>query len=163
MLRLSPRVEQDGAAVSADAQGVSSTGVSARRERFQGIQRFGRSGIHEDAAMPASTPSPDSWTTTERVCTHLGIGARTLRALMADTPAHAERPWVNISGGSRPTYRWRLADVDGWVREVEGARSPTATTGRPPAPARRRSTTATPATTGSNLKLLADELTKRRG
>ena len=113
--------------------------------------------------MPASTPSPDSWTTTERVCTHLDIGVRTLRALMADTPAHAERPWVNISGGSRPTYRWRLAEVDEWVRKVEAARSPSATATRPAAPARRRSTTGTPATTGPNLKLLADELTKRRG
>lgn len=113
--------------------------------------------------MPGPTPPASPWTTTERVCAHLGIGIRTLRALMRDTPADVEPPWVNVGASRRPTYRWRLADVDAWVRAVSAERGGGITGASPQAtrPVRQRRAPPAPAT-GTNLKLLACELTGGR-
>lgn len=63
------------------------------------------------------------WVSTEVVLEHLGgIGRRTLRAMMRDTPA-AGLPgegdvWFDIGTGRRRVWKWDLACVDEWAKGV---------------------------------------------
>lgn len=59
----------------------------------------------------------------QAACDLLGISRDTLRKLMVSTPAHIQRPWVNIGVGVRPTYRWNLVDVPRWLQEVDAWRT----------------------------------------
>ena len=57
--------------------------------------------------------------TTKDVLEYLNITEPTLRKLMKRTPEGAFRPWLNISTGKRPLYRWHMGRIDEWVQEVQ--------------------------------------------
>ena len=58
------------------------------------------------------------WCTHKEVLQHLGVHSRTLTRAMAATPAHIQRPWVDMGSGSKPHYRWDSRRIDRWWSEV---------------------------------------------
>ena len=56
-----------------------------------------------------------AWVSTRQAAEHLGLAPRTL-IRMALTAGAAPAPMAAV-GGRRPTYRWKLALLDGWLEE----------------------------------------------
>jgi len=54
-----------------------------------------------------STQEQTGWVRQTVIATHLGVSPRTLRRLMDRTPEGTDRPWVNVSSGPQPRYRWQ--------------------------------------------------------
>lgn len=59
------------------------------------------------------------WLPLADVAVRFTVSKDTVRARMAETPDHIERPWVNHgSAGRRAVYSFEVAKVDAWWREV---------------------------------------------
>lgn len=60
----------------------------------------------------------ESWVPTSVVLEHLGVSRHTLTGLLTDSAeAGLPAPMVDVGRG-RSLRRWRLGDVDAWVRAV---------------------------------------------
>ena len=78
----------------------------------------------EQVAAEQATPEESrGWLRHAEVVAWLQVDRRTLRARMAATPPHIERPWLNIGSAARPEYRWRAARIDTWWIEVHAWRA----------------------------------------
>lgn len=60
-----------------------------------------------------------AWRTFNETAAHVRVCADTLRERMRLTPAHIERPWIEIGTGTkRRTCSFEAAKTDTWWREV---------------------------------------------
>jgi len=110
---------------------------------------------HAAGLAAEAKATPLQWITHEMAGYRLHVHPRTLARAMRLTPA-GEEAWINCGSPRRPSYRWRVPDIDTWWEKVSqwrqseseaaGIRSdgeiptaPSATAAAPPAPRRSSS------------------------
>lgn len=95
-----------------------------------------------------------TWWRHREVLAHLRVDPKTLRTRMRENPPDLDPPWVDVSSGRRPEYRWRADEVDAWWIAVNRALAAPATRTSPRVSSARKA----PAPTVSLVEVVRSHL-----